>query len=192
MRKIISRGNEEKKRRRNQFLVGGVLIFVMLTSVIGYSFIKDQSSNGSSVQMIYDGYTFTQTSGFWNVKIGNSQFSFKYNPVEAPKTSSILNPLGNYQNKPLYIYSENQAAATEIYKNLFYQNQIAQRVQDACIEGENCSNNAPIKTCQDNLIIIKESSNTGITQNNNCVYIEGKMENLTMLSDSFLYKIIGV
>ena len=34
--------------------------------------------------------------------------------------------------------SDNSEAETEIYKNLFYQNQIVQRVQEACLAGEKC------------------------------------------------------
>ena len=190
MRKIISKEEEDKKRRRNQFLVGGILILVMVMSTIGYSFTRDQQNNNGNPSIIYNGYEFTQVSGFWNVNIGNAQFSFKYNPNETQKISSKLNPISNYSNKPLYIYSQNSEAEIEIYRNLFYQNKIVQRFQDACPQGETCDASLPVKTCDDNFVIIKESNSTQITQDKNCVFIGGN--NLTMLSDSFLYKIIGV
>jgi len=191
MRKIISKEAEERKKKRNQWLVGVILIAVMVLSVLGYS-LSGLGNNSSGSVVNYNGFKFTQTSNFWNVNIGANTFSFAYNPTQTEKINSTLNLLSSYNGKPLYISSEDMGTETEIYKNLFYQNQIAQRVQEACLSGENCSGDYPIKTCQDNFIIIKESTNDMIKQQDNCVFIEGNKENLTKLSDSFLFKIIGI
>jgi len=191
MRKIFSKEEEARRAKRNQFLIGGAMILIMLASTLGYAFSRDQTTSNSD-KIIYNGVEFVKKSGFWNIVMGNYQFSFKYNPKETEKINSALNLLESYSDKPLYIYSENTDATIEIYKNLFYQNQIVERVQDACITGEKCDKNSPIKTCESNFIIIKESNNTEIKQQQNCVFIKGDMENLTKLSDSFLFKIIGV
>ncbi len=192
MRRIISRTNEEKKKRRNQLLIGGVLILVMVFSVLGYSFGNNE--NASSEKMIYNGHEFALESGFWATKIGELQFSFKYNPNETEKTSSVVNYLNSYSAKPLYLVSTgNTEAEAEIYRNLFYQTGIAERVQYSCLEGQRCEDeNLPVKTCTDNTIIIKEGENREIKQQENCVFISGKKEDLTKLTDSFLYKIIGI
>jgi hypothetical protein len=190
MRKIVSKEEGAKKQRRNQLIVGGGLILVMLASTLGYALTRE--SKESSEKVIYNGFEFTKQSGFWSTNIDNYQFFFTYNPKEVPKINSALNPLSSYSGKPLYIYYENGEAATEIYRNLFYQNQIAERMQDACLKGEKCESNSPIKTCEDNFIIIKESENEKITQNNSCVFIEGSSENLTKLSDGFLFDIVGI
>lgn len=191
MRKIFSKEEEAKRTRRNQFLIGGAMILVMLASVLGYAFGRDQTAN-SSEKIIYNGLEFTKQSGFWNVVLGGYQFSFKYNPKEAEKVSSSLNLLGSYSGKPLYLLIENTEAGLEIYRNLFYQNQIVERIQDACLTGEKCDKNSPVKTCESNFIIIKESDNNAIRQQQNCVFIEGNMSNLTELSDGFLFKITGI
>jgi len=191
MRKIISKEAEDKKRKRNQLLVGTVLIVVMVFSVLGYS-LSSFGNTSSSSAINYNGFKFTQTSNVWNLNVGSRAFSFNYNPYQTEKINSVLNLLSNYEGKPLYIFSENNDAEIEIYKNLFYQNQIVQRMQDACLEGEKCNGDYPIKTCQDNFIIIKESNSSSIKQQDNCVFIEGNKENLTKLSDSFLFKIIGI
>ena len=191
MRKIISKEAEEKKRKKNQLLIGIVLIVVMVFSVLGYS-LSSFGNTSSSSTISYNGFKFTQTSNVWNLNTGGHAFSFNYNPYQTEKINSALNLLSSYQGKPLYIFSENNDAEIEIYKNLFYQNQIVQRMQDACIEGEKCNGDYPIKTCQDNFIIIKESNSSSIKQQDNCVFIEGNKENLTKLSDSFLFKIIGI
>jgi len=190
MRRILSKEEEAKRARRNQFIIGGVMILIMFASILGYSLSREETTNTEKV--IYNEFEFTKQSGFWNLNKENYQFSFKYNPKETEKINPALNLLGSYANKPLYIYSENMEATTEIYRNLFYQNRIVERVQDACINGSRCDNNYPIKNCESNFIIIKESNNTEIKQQQNCVFISGNMGNLTELSDSFLFKLIGV
>jgi len=188
MRKIISRKEEQKKEKRKQFIVSLVLIFVMCSSIIGYSL--SGLGNTSSTSVKYNGFKFTYESNYWDVDVGDYSFSFAYNPNQIEKLNSSFNLLENYKGKPLYIYSENSEAETEIYKNLFYQNSIVQRVQYACLEGEICEEDVPIKTCEDNFIIIKESEENSVSQENNCVFIRGK--ELTKISDSFLFKIIGI
>jgi hypothetical protein len=190
MRKIISKEEEKKKTSRKQLLIGGVMILVMVTSVIGYAFNREEKSDTSKI--IYNGFEFTKESGFWNVNVGNFQFSFLFSPEETEKINSGLNLLSNYEDKPLYIYSENSEAGTEIYRNMFYQSQIVQRMQNACIAGEKCADDVPVKTCTDNFIIIREGNSSSVTQQDNCVFIEGNSENLTRLADGFLFKIVGV
>jgi hypothetical protein len=201
MRKITERTNEEKRARRNQFFVGGILILVMVLSVLGYSLGRNNGGEGETEKVIYNGYEFTKTSGFWATKIGDFQFSFKYNPYETEKISSQINYLTTYANKPLYLSGGNMEAETEIYRNLFYQTGIAQRVQYACLQGEKCEDETlPIKNCTDNFIIIKENNESdilnqnksGIKQQDSCVFITGRSENLTGTVDSFLFKIMGI
>jgi hypothetical protein len=190
IRKIISKENSERKTKRNQLILGIIMILVMFFSVVGYSFsVKEKE--GSNEKMIYNGTTFTKESGLWNTNIGSFKFSFKYNPKEVENVSAELNLLKSYSGKPLY-FSANGAEA-EIARNFFYQNQIVQRVQYACLEEEECiMKDYPVKTCQDNFIIIKESSTNEIKQQQNCLFISGKKEDLIKLTDSVLFKIIGI
>jgi hypothetical protein len=190
IRKIISKTEEEKKRKINQLLIGGVLILVMVFSVLGYSLGRNDESKSEKIS--YNGFEFVKQNGFWTLNKDSLQFYFSYNPNEVEKINAILNPLSNYLGKPLYIHSESSVAGTEIYKNLFYYNQIAQRMQDACPPGETCDGNLPVKTCSDNFIILKKSNITSIKQEDNCVFIDGKEEDLLKLVDSFLFKIIGI
>ncbi len=190
MKRIISREDSEKKRRRNQILIGSILILVMVASTIGYSLSGGEKAG--TKQIVYNGFKFMQENGLWNANIKNFKFSFKYNPYETEKINSALNPLSNYSNQPLYIYSENAEATAEIYRNIFYQNQIVQRMQNACPEGKECGEDIPSKNCADNFIIIEKSDSSSIVQDDNCVFIKGDYENLTKLSDSFLFNIIGV
>jgi hypothetical protein len=65
-------------------------------------------------------------------------------------------------------------------------------MQEACPEGQTCEEDVPTKNCTNNFIIIKAANESSIKQDKNCVFIEGKSENLVKLTDSFLYKITEI
>ena len=156
----------------------------MIISVFGYAF---QGENNNDSKLKYNNFEFVKQDNYWVLE---NSFVFKYSPKETEDFNfeSYLNPINNYQDKPLYIYSENNLAESEIYKNLYY---VAQRIQYACIEGKSCKENVPIKTCEDNFIIISESE-FNVEQKENCLFISGPKENLDKISDEVLFKIIGV
>ncbi|MFH1801297.1 MAG: hypothetical protein ABH804_00470 [archaeon] len=188
MRKIISKKASDRKKRKNQIIVGIVLVFLMLVSVVGYSF-QGTEGDQENQKIDYNGFEFVKINDLWFLSTGNYEFSFKYNPLQTENINSELKKISNYQGNPLYYSSENNEALSEIYINL---NMIVQRFQPACLEGEECDENIPVKNCGDNFILIKEKNNSRIYQDENCVFIEGQKGDLTKLSDEFLFKIIGV
>ncbi len=195
MRRIATKQEEERRKRRNQFIVGGVLIFIMFFSVAGYSFMGgDEESNKKKI--IYNGFEFVKQNNFWLLGMENFVFAFQYNPTQVEKMYSGVNLLNTYYEKPLYVFSENKDAEAEIYRNLHPQfNPIVLRMQSACFDEERCGEDLPIKTCggeEYNFIIIEESEKIGIEQNESCVFIRGPQENLTMIADEFLFKMLGV
>jgi len=189
MRRIISKQAEAKRSKRNQYILGGILIFVMFFSVLGYGFMgQDKETNSKKIE--YNGFEFINQNGLWYSEIGGIQFAFKYNPKEVGQMPRELNGLENYQDKPLYISSENSEAELEIYRNL---DRFVLRRQPACLVNETCEDpELPIKTCDDNFILIKESENMNIVQENNCVHIFAPSENLTQITDEFLFKMLGI
>ena len=188
MRKITSEKDLEKKRKRNQLIVGLVLIGVMVFGTLGYAFQGNEKESDTN-KISYNGFEFVNQNNFWVTKIGESEFIFKYNPNQVDKIEGKFETIDNYYQKPLYIYSENDEASLEIIRNT---NSVVQRIQKACFEEKDCNNNLPLKTCEDNLIIIKLGTTSKIEQKNNCVFIEGSKEELTKLSDGFLFKILGI
>jgi len=191
MRKIISKYEKRKKDRIKQLVVGGFLVFIMLFSILGYAFGAFRGKENEDITKInYNGFEFTNQNGFWLLNLGDLNFIFKYNPNEVEKIYSELKYLDNYYNKPLYISSETNEAEFEIYKNL---DQVVQRMQPACLE-EECDDdeNLAVKNCTDNFIIVKKSNISEITQEDNCVFIYGSQENLTRITDEFLFKILGI
>ena len=192
MRRIGSKRKERKKQKRNQLVIGGILVLVLFASIFAYAFGGGKGSEENKV--IYGGYEFIEKNGFWFTEVGNLKFSFRYNPNETEQINSNLNSLESYYDKPLYISSDDMESTSEIYQNL---NSITQRMQLACLENEDgeCENedeDIPTKTCEDNFIIIREANVTEVSQENNCVFIKGKIEDLTKITDGFLLNIIGV
>ena len=189
MRKITSRRKQEKKQKRNQLIVGVAMILLLSLSIVGYGL------GGKSIKqnkVIYNGQEFVEESGYWFVEIGNLGFSFRYNPNEIEEIDSDLNLLNDYSGKPLYLSSEDIESSSEIYRNLVDQNLIVSRMQLACLEGKECDDELPVKTCEDNFIIIQVAETTNVIQEDNCVFIEGKLEDLAKITDGFLLNIIGI
>ena len=163
---------------------------ILFLSLIGYGL---GGKGIKEIKIIYNEQEFIEENGFWITEIRDLVFSFRYNPNEVENIGADLNLLNGYVGKPLYISSENVESSNEIYRNLFDQNSIVQRMQLACLEGEECENEElPIKTCQDNFILIQEAETTRIRQEDNCVFIEGKIGDLIKITDGFLLNIIGL
>ena len=196
IRRILTKEEAGKKRKRNQLLIGMILILVMLLSTIGYSFMQEERTDNGTNQgnvIDYNGFKFVNQSDFWFLTIDNKQYVFRYNPsqVEELKSSFATNikKLDGYTDKPLYVYSENKEAEIEIYRN--FQGS-AMRIQPACIEGKKCEENVPIKDCQNNFIIIEKAEISSIKQDKNCVIIQGSEENLTKITDEFIFKVLEI
>ncbi len=190
MRKLISKKDSEKKAKKMQLIGGSVLMLVMLLSTIGYSLNVREKTNIEKI--VYQDKTFVKENGFWNLQIEDFKFSFLYSPKEVPVFDSEIDYLNQYDNVPVYVYSDNPDAITELTRNLVYNNKIVQRIQPACLDEESCNGEYPIKTCEDRFIIIREANSSSLKQDNKCIFISGKAENLIKLSDSFLLKIIGL
>ena len=192
MRKIISMEEEARKKKKNQIILGVFLTLIMVLSTIGFAIQGGLGNSGTSGQgsseneVEYNGYKFVNQNGLW--VLGN--LVFKYTPQQVPDIGSGIKLAANYQGKPSYVYSEDEEAEIEVAVNL---GQLAQRVQKACPDGLICDEDLPVKTCNDNFIIIREdNTSSSITQENNCVFINGQKEELTALADQFLFKILGI
>jgi hypothetical protein len=190
MRNIETKKEAEKKQRRNQWIIGGILILVMLGSTFGI--IVNSFGTGSSTGKVkYNGYTFLNENDFWTTMIGSYKFIFKYNPTQVERINTTqIRSLSAYSGIPVYISSEDYVSEVEIYRNL---GNVVLRFQGACLDNDtNCPENWPVKDCSNNFIIIKITNESRIYQDENCVFIEGKQENLTQMTDEFLFLITGI
>jgi len=188
MRRIKSKYGEAKKQKKRQTTIGVILIIVMFGSVFGV-IVGSLGWGDDNSKVEYKGFEFIKQNNLWTLKINDFNFIFRYTPYEVPIINSDVKYLNNYYNKPLYISSDSSEATSEIYVNL---DQVVQRMHPACLYEESCKEDEPLKTCEDNFIIIQEKNETNIIQEDNCVFIIGPQENLTQISDVFLFKILGV
>jgi len=189
IRKITPKGDEEKRKKRNQILVSVILASIMILSTLVYSFGTNLGEN-SKTKLKYNNYDFEYFNGLWNTNISGEIFGFASTPFNSYNVTSDINSLESYYGKPLYLFSENTDAENEIYRNLY---KTASEISPACPENEKgCNENIPVKNCSDNFIIIKEGNSSGVYQKENCAFIFGAYENLTKITDGFLLKIIGV
>lgn len=193
IRKILTKEEKEKKTRRNQLIIGIVLILLMVLSTVGYAL--DGGNNEESENVKYNGIEFQKDSnGYWEFNLQNSIFNTKYNPDELKEINFFsTNTINNYLDKPLYFSGEGNDAFIEINRNL---NSLILRVQDACISEKDCLGNLPIKNCSvDNIIIAREpldGEKESIYQNENCIFIISRPENQAKYADAFLFKILGI
>lgn len=191
MRKIVSKHEEGRKKKRNQLIIGGVLMAVMLFSIIGYAFENYITGNTSSSNpsVTYNNVVFTQQNGYWGANYSGSSLLFSYNPGQVSLNASLASNINDFFNKPLYIYSYDSNAEAEI-RNVLYP--FTSQIQDACPSGMQCSQGQlPVENCSSNFIII-QGGNASVSQQDNCIYISGQGQNLIMSVDAVLFKILGI
>lgn len=202
MRKLESKEEATRRKRRNQIIVGVILVAVMLFSVLGYGFqTQDNGNSGSTNPVNYNGFNFVNNgAGYWILNMGNYQFFFRNTPNDTIDYNVTVPSASVYSGKPLYFFSQNREAEGEIHNN--FQN-IYLRSQYACLNVSNessietsartdCNPDYPIKTCEDNFIIIEEAQTPQIVVEGGCVFIRAPPETLVETTDEFLFRTLGI
>lgn len=183
----------EEKSRRNKIIIGLVLTGIMVLSSMGYAFFSGEREDPSE-KMNYNGVEFIRDSGgMWIFEIEGAQFYTRFNPNETENISvPILKTAGEYTGKTLYFLGDGPLKR-EVLNN-FYK-KIITKYQDGCIKGyENaCGNETPIKDCStDNIIIIEDSEEIKISQDENCIFIKSPYSEQERAADAFMFKIFGI
>lgn len=189
MRKIQSQAELGKKQKKKQIIVGVVLVSLLVLSTLGYSLFGGDEDEESKQK--YGGFEFVKQNNYWILAVEGQEFYFQYLPQEVDNVSIFgFYNLQNYANKVLYFVNFDSSAGREILNNL---GRYVLRTQEACLSNLNCSEDLPVKTCEDNLIIFEEQNSinnkTEVYQDSNCVYISG---DYVKGADAFLYKIFGI
>ena len=191
MRKITTKKDQVRKTRKNQLIIGIVLIGLMVFSTVGYALVGNETDSSNSID--YKGVEFVEDSGYWFFSVQGIDFSTIYNPLELEDIVPVVySTFNSYSNKPLYFVGEGDAVY-EIARNL---NPFVLRIQSSCLSNEDCLGDFPIKDCSlDNVIIIREpleNENEFVYQEENCVFIVSNSENQAEYADAFLFKILGI
>lgn len=194
MQRLLTRIEQGKRTQRNQIMIGIILIGLMLLSTVGYALTSgERSGSGTEAKKIdYNGISFVKNSEFWQFEKDGSVYTVKFNPQETSEVKILGNmKLTDYQSKPLYFNGKNDEAVYELARGL---NDKVLRIQKACLSSEDCTEDYPIKECNDNIIIIKKPENEteNVYRINNCVYIVANITEQVKYSDALLFKILGI
>jgi hypothetical protein len=185
MRKIKTQVEIDKMTKRNQILIGGTMIALLVFSIVGYSFASgDKNDDVSDVNEM--GIDFFRQNGLWVAEIDGTVFAFQNLPSEVSDIDvNVSIGLSQYSGQPLYFVNPNEGVS-EVLSNL---GQYILRYQEACLDNVTCVGDLPIKGCENNLIIFKDGDTGNVYQNGNCVFVVGDSLKAT---DAFLYKVLQV
>lgn len=195
VKRLVSKEEYIKKQKKNQRVLGVVLIIIMFGSVFGV--IVGSFNPGSNSQQdyttTYNGLEFTYDGQYFRLNLGEVYFYF----TEAPSSYNNLDysmdltkNLASFYGSTLYIDSANYMVTNELANNF---QGYAQRIQLACLENSTCTDEVlPIKDCSDNLIVVRESSINKVYEEDNCIFIEGTNADLLKLTDLTILKLLGV
>jgi len=156
MRNLHTKTRKGAKRKRNQTIMGVIIIILMTTSVIGYAILSGKEEQQEKI--IYKDYEFIKTSSGWQTQINRANkdlvLNTEYLPQEVENITNIGRPfLEDFTNKNIFIIvsSNTERNAAYIFNSLSL---FTLRIQFACPEEKiNSSfcidNNLPIKSCND-------------------------------------------
>ena len=194
MRKILSEEEKAKIIKRNQLIMGALLIGVMIFSTLGYAFSNASRDTNNTSSVTIGDRVYTKENEYWRFTVDGKEFLTRYNPDEVKSIpfSSLLTA-GDYKDKPLYFVGEVGEHTIELEQNLG--GGFVQRMSNACVAGENCTNDAPVKDCaHDNIIIYKkaEEGKEKIYQEDKCTYLLSRRDHQAEYADVFLFKLLDV
>ncbi|NPE27051.1 hypothetical protein HNV12_03550 [Methanococcoides sp. SA1] len=200
MRKIKTEKDIERIQRRNNIILGVVMIGLLVFSYAGFSMMSAEEGESSVVSEL--GFDFFRSNGLWKVVIGDEVFAFQNLPSEVEDVDVNLTlEIGDYSGKVLYFVNPGEGVG-EVLNNI---DRYVLRYQESCLEQDSgrsvvggrwsddlgnltiCEGDLPVKTCEDNLIVFKQGENM-VYQNGSCVYLQGDIK----AADAFLYEVLGI
>lgn len=187
IRKLESKGESEKKRKRNTFILSVVMISILLFSTAGYFSMREDTSSANGEKRVEN------IGDSWVLKYGDQTMTLSNSPESAANVSIfMLKNLQSFYGKTVYVASDSDAGYYEIDSSL---GRYTERLQPACYG--KCNKNYPEKDCNNTMIIIRalnesvseiELGKGKVYEQDNCVFIEGGLSAV----DAFLYRIFEV
>jgi len=175
------------------------IAIIMVSSVFGVVFY---GFNESSTKLKYNNYKFTQAGDYWNTKINNKIVSLSLYPAEVEHiviSQDITNRLHSIE---LDITSDiNNSFAESIAFAQYSMGQTLSGTSNTYIRTgftEENSFGMDIITCDDATLSVpvlyfKESNQTSINLDGNCIIIEVKNDqDVLRVKDRLLYAIFGI
>lgn len=183
MRPIEAQEIRNKRIKRNQLLIGIVLIGLMVLSSAGYALVNSFSS---STQTEQSKYGLSYTGSYWTGVVAGNNITLTLDPDEAATIPVDLGgiTLSSYDSQTLYVASDGPFSFNQIAINL---GPFVSSVREACFGP--CEKNLPEKSCNDSLIVINSSATESkVYRKENCLFIDGNSDS----TEAMLYHILGV
>lgn len=129
MRKIKTMADVERVRRRNNIILGVIMIALLVGSSLGYSLM---SADGDSEDVVNEGgFDFVRDGGMWKAGIVDDVFGFRYLPSEVSDVEmNVSIELGTYSGQPLYFVNPGEGVS-EILGNI---GRYVLRYQESCLQ----------------------------------------------------------
>ena len=194
MKKIVSKTQLKKSQQRKQLFAGLLLVGLMIFSTIAYSFMSRDNEETSSNAFYYQGLGFVEQNGYYFANNGQFQITLLNDPRlnNVPLEINLNTSLAKIYDFPLYLDSEDYLSSSLIVQNLGPEvNGIAQRVQFACMDEDDCKEEYPIKSCSENLFIIRYSNDSKIETFEGCTFIFGSESEITKVVDKMILTLFG-
>ncbi|MCX6741841.1 MAG: hypothetical protein NTX24_01535 [Candidatus Pacearchaeota archaeon] len=202
-KKIETREDSERKKRRTKLVIGIIIIVLMILSTIGFAMIENNQEVVDNT--VYNGYKFTSTSSGWQTTVQGQTITTSYFPTEVLNVTGSNVYAFDFTGKVVYIAVGSQEEVYDV-NELGNLNNIAERSQFACQpEAENSSfcqeSGLPIKSCEDvnssntaRVIVINSNVTepASYTYYNNCLTINAQSADLKIAVDNFIFKIFGI
>jgi len=189
MRRLTLKKESSKKEKAWKISLGVSLILLMAAGPIGYAFFSGDNSSFGNSEIDYKGYVFyLDENGRWNSEIDGYTFTTTYNPFDTENISIDFElSLNEFYNKPLYFV--NAEGYSELIGNI---ERFAERYQEVCLEELECEKELVVKNCSSNVVVFKESEESSVRREGNCIFIESPVEERTKLNNRIIFKLLGI
>jgi hypothetical protein len=186
---------KEKKSKWGAVLVF-FIAFIMISSIVGFIY------SGQDNQFKYNGIKFIRTSTQWRTTINNKQLTFDYFPSDVEQIELSNDVATILLNKPeIDTTSELNDTFSEEIALANYNMALTLNKLNIYVMGGFTTNNTfnlPILTCKDAtqavpIVYFKQSNQTKITIENNCIIAEAKNNmDILRIKDRLLYSMLGI
>jgi len=186
---------KEKKSKWGAILVF-FIAFIMISSIIGFIY------SGRTDTFKYKDLKFTRTQNQWYTVINNQRLIFNYFPTDVEQINLTQEITTILLNKPeIDTTSElNDTFAEEIALAQYNMALTLNNLNIYIRQGLTTNNtfNLPIITCKDATLAVpiihfKQSNQTKITLENNCIIAEARNNiDILRIKDRLLYSMLGI
>ena len=182
MRSIETFESKETRLKKRRVILSIVLVVIMFGSTLGYAFSlfgRDTSGGINNEKgLVYNG-------GFWTItRDDGSVLTFSSSLEDTKDIPVDINVfLEDYYQKPVFIVTNDSLVSLELQRVIGV---TAGRIQRACYGP--CDEELPEKSCNEDLIIFRDSEMRKVYQQDKCIFIEGDIKAV----DAFLYKLAGI